>query len=204
MDNMIVNAEKYLGAGLDEKREVIDYYNENCIQLVKPNRRYEMKYSDEWCAAFVSAMAHKAGLWETEFPFEVSVRQMSLLAKSRGRYLKGANDCRQGDLVIFDWLGDGGYDHVGVLVSFTDDTITTIEGNIKDTVNYRTIKRHSRVVKAIIRVGSEDPDTGGYDQIKTLARLVLSGVYGTGEARKKSLGRNYEAVQRMVNSLLAE
>lgn len=204
MLDIIAESEKYLGAGLKEKREVIDYYNAHCIQLVKPARRYEMKYSDEWCAAFASAMASKAGLWESEFPYEVSVRQMCLIAKSRGRYIKGANDLAQGDLVIYDWLGDGGYDHVGILKSFTDTTITTIEGNIKDTVNYRTTKRHSRVVKAVIRVGSHDPAPEQYDQIKTLARLVLSGVYGDGDARRKSLGKNYDAVQRMVNSLLTE
>lgn len=39
--------------------------------------------------------------------------------------------------------------------------------------------------------------------IDKLAQDVIAGKYGTGEARKKALGRNYNAVQKRVNEILA-
>ncbi len=38
--------------------------------------------------------------------------------------------------------------------------------------------------------------------IETLAREVIDGKHGTGEARKKALGSNYQAVQKRVNQIL--
>ena len=40
--------------------------------------------------------------------------------------------------------------------------------------------------------------------IDKLAREVLAGKYGNGDERKKKLGKNYDAVQKRVNELLAE
>ena len=52
----------------------------------------------------------------------------------------------------------------------------------------------------LVRVGgssaSQSPD------IDQMARDVIAGKYGNGDARKKALGSNYDAVQRRVNELL--
>lgn len=50
MNKLIDIAETFLGATPSQKHALIDYYNENCISLVKPARKYKMKYNDEWCA----------------------------------------------------------------------------------------------------------------------------------------------------------
>jgi hypothetical protein len=36
---------------------------------------------------------------------------------------------RPGDLVFFDWTGDGHFDHVGIVVEVGTDSFTSIEGN---------------------------------------------------------------------------
>jgi hypothetical protein len=203
MNKLIEIAETFLGATPSQKHALIDYYNENCISLVKPSRKYKMKYDDEWCAMFTSVVAHMAGDSRHAFPYEVSVYQQCLLAKDRGQYLKGAGEAAIGDLIVYDWLGNGGYDHVGFVANVSPNTIKALEGNKGDTVAYRNVNRHSRVIKAIIRLGNDQATTTD-KRLETLAKRVLKGELGNGDARRVALGDDYMAVQRIVNKLLAE
>jgi signal peptidase I len=219
MNKLIEIGETFLGATPSQKHALIDYYNENCIDLVKPSRKYKMKYDDEWCSMFTSVVAHKAGDSRHAFPYEVSVYQQCLLAKDRGQYLKGAGEAAIGDLIVYDWLGNGGYDHVGFVANVSPDTIKALEGNKGDTVAYRNVNRRSRVIKAIIRLGNDQATSTDNDQatstdndqatstdkrLETLAKRVLKGELGNGDARRVALGDDYMAVQRIVNTLLAE
>jgi hypothetical protein len=156
-------------------------------------------------------VAHKAGYSRHAFPYEVSVEQQCLLAKDRGQYLKGAGEAAIGDLIVYDWLGNGGYDHVGIVADVSPDTIKALEGNKGDTVAYRNVNRHSRVIKAIIRLGDDQATTTDNDQatttderLETLAKRVLKGELGDGDDRRVLLGSDYIEVQRIVNKLLAE
>ena len=45
-----------------------------------------------------------------------------------------ASNAKAGDIVLFDWDGDGVKDHVGIIASNNNGTITTIEGNSSDQV----------------------------------------------------------------------
>lgn len=201
MNELVIIADTLVGADADTKQRILDYYNQHCVQLVKRERRYVMKFTDEWCAAFTSFIAHKTGLTKDQFPYEVSVREQCNLARERGIYSKGAMKCSVGDLAIFDWFGDGGYDHVGIVSKITEDEITTIEGNIKDTVGYRTIKRHSRALKAIITLTPPTVDIER-KRLEWLAWEVMRGDHGTGFDRMESLGKDYGKVQQIVNSML--
>lgn len=203
MNKLIEIAETFLGATPSKKHALIDYYNEHCISLVKPARKYKMKYDDEWCAMFTSVVAYLAGNSRSEFPYEVSVYQQCLIAKERGQYLKGAGEAAIGDLIVYDWLGNGGYDHVGLVANVSPDTIKALEGNKGDTVAYRTVNRHSRVIKAIIRLGNDQTTTTD-TRLESLAKRVLKGELGDGADRRVVLGADYIAVQQIVNRLLSE
>lgn len=51
-----------------------------------------------------------------------------------------AANAQPGDMIIFDWQGDGNPDHVGIVESVNGNSITTIEGNSSDAIrrnNYR-------------------------------------------------------------------
>lgn len=203
MNKLIEIAETFLGANQESKESLFDYYNQHCIKLVKPERRYKMKYTDEWCAMFTSVVAHLAGDSCHHFPYEVSVYQQCIIAKERGQYLKGAGEAAHGDLIVYDWLGNGGYDHIGFVVNATSEHIKAIEGNKGDTVDYRTVNRHSRIIKAIIRLGNDETTTTD-KHIESLAKQVLKGELGNGDDRRVKLGADYMAVQNMVNKLLSE
>jgi N-acetylmuramoyl-L-alanine amidase CwlA len=46
------------------------------------------------------------------------------------------------------------------------------------------------------------PTVSGTTDIDALARKTINGEYGSGDARKKALGKNYDAVQKRVNEIL--
>jgi len=201
MNNMIETGKKYLNAGPELKRQLINYYNENCFQLVKPTRRYKMNFNDEWCAMFLSVIAHKSGMKTGQFPFEVSVFYMCELAKEWGVYSTETGAVSVGDLIIYDWLNDGTYDHVGIVSEVGDTHLTVLEGNYKNTVAYRLVSRSSDSLKGFIALGARVVPSD-LERLNKLTRLVLKGSLGNGPDRQKALGSDFETVQKMVNKIL--
>ena len=192
---MIEIAKYYLGCGGAGKREILDYYNANCYPLVKRERQYKIKFSDEWCAAFVSVIAHKAGI-RTGFPFEVSTIEQVKLCKALGTFHKYPAQVKRGDLIFFDWDSNGESNHVGFVNSLeSGNLITTIEGNYRGTVGYRTLTATSKAILGFASV--QMPKAVG-----VLAQEVIMGLHGHGEDRKRSLGSRYPEVQAEVNRML--
>ena len=130
-------------------RAIIDRYN---AQAVLP-RGYRVKYTDAWCATFVSSVALEAG-FEKIMPTECSCPQMIALYKSIGRWVENdAYTPKPGDIIMYDWqdsgFGDnnGTPDHVGIVVSSSDSGMKIIEGNINNAVGYRYIPVNSRYIR---------------------------------------------------------
>ena len=149
---MINLSKPYLFADKATKLELMKYYNENCFELVKKERRYRIQPNDNWCAMFTSVMAHKAGLGVNAFPYEVSVMEQVKIAKERGIFTTDREEITPNDLIIFDWNRDGWADHVGIVVKIGAGLVTSIEGNINGTVNYRTVSSESKAIYGFIKV----------------------------------------------------
>ncbi len=148
----IVNmAVQHLGrkASDGSHREIIDIYNGQ-----KPlPRGYRVKYTDAWCAAFVSCIAILCGCTDIMFP-ECGCGEMTELYRKAGRWQE--NDAyrpKPGDIVMYDWKDSGkgdctGYPrHVGIIVSVTGNTIKVIEGNKSNAVGYRDIAVDGRYIR---------------------------------------------------------
>ena len=113
---------------------IIDVYNSH-----RPLARgYAVKYSDEWCATFVSAVAVKLGYTDI-IPTECGCEPMIRLFKEMGCWKE--SDSRKpnaGDIIFYDWddsgYGEnkGGSDHVGIVARVEDGRVYTIEGNSSD------------------------------------------------------------------------
>lgn len=186
------------GAGIDE---VLQYYNKHCVHLVKPTRRYYMRHGDDWCMAFLSVVAHKAGLTSDVFPYEVSVYYAVEIAKQNGMYeLQNPDFVKQGDLIVYDWGLGNRHNHIGFIDGIDAGVITTVEGNYSGTVGSRRVRVDNKAVKGYILLG-RDNRVAGVD-LDRIARDVIKGVYGNGEQRIKALGGSYHVVQRRVNQLL--
>lgn len=200
---MINFARQYLNSGADGKRDILDYYNAFCVDLVPRNRRYYIKYSDDWCAAFVSVMAHKAKVGDG-FPYEVSTYyQVAMLKLNNARrFFTDPDEAMEGDLVFFDWNHSGTPNHVGLVVATDGGMLETIEGNKGDKVAFRRVPLDSLSILGYGRVPSGVDVEDGHT-IDYMARSAIRGQYGSGERRREALGRDYEIVQARVNEILA-
>jgi peptidoglycan hydrolase-like protein with peptidoglycan-binding domain len=80
---------------------------------------------ESYCADFVSWVLSHSGEPKNYFNTETMRHEWSAEGKWKGR-----NNPQPGDLVWFDWNGDGVTDHIGFVKSVNaNGTITTIEGN---------------------------------------------------------------------------
>lgn len=141
----------YLGVAeyTDGHKEILAWYNK---QDPLP-RGVKMVGSYDWCAAFDTAMAVKAGLIDI-IPGECSCNRQIALWKAMGRWQE--NDAyipKSGDLIYYDWQDSGKADnvgeadHVGIVVSVSGNTIKVIEGNKGDKVAYRTLSVDGRYIR---------------------------------------------------------
>lgn len=150
--NLVVKtAKKYLGYNEADgsHRSIIDRYNAH-----KPLARgYKVRYTDAWCATFVSAVAIELGLTDI-MPTECGCGQMIQLYYALGRWQE--NDSYRpepADIIMYDWgdnaAGDdtGWPEHVGIVTSVFGNSMTVIEGNYKDSVGYRIIKVNGRYIR---------------------------------------------------------
>lgn len=130
-------------------KQIIDLYNSH-----KPLARgYKVKYTDAWCATFVSAVAIKLG-YTAIIPTECGCdKQISLFKKLGAWQEKDSYKPNPGDIIYYDWQdsgsGDntGGTDHVGIVEKVSGNTITVIEGNKSDAVGRRTLAVNGKFIR---------------------------------------------------------
>lgn len=130
-------------------KEIIDVYN-NHSPLA---RSYKVKYTDSWCATFVSACAIKTGCTDI-IPTECSCNKMIDLFKKMGCWQEDESVTpKSGWIIFYDWqdngVGDnkGSSDHVGIVEKVVDGVITVIEGNKNDAVARRDIKVNGKFIR---------------------------------------------------------
>jgi cell wall-associated NlpC family hydrolase len=87
-----------------------------------------------WCGIFVSWCYDKAG---TPLP-NIGFTKGFAGCQTAVAYFKKnglvTDKPEEGDIVFFDWNGDGRYDHTGIFVQWnTDGTFVTVEGNTDKT-----------------------------------------------------------------------
>lgn len=122
--------------GSPEHQTILDIYNQ-----YKPKPRYyNMKKTDPWCAAFVSAVYIAAGLAD-RIPIECSCFYMKNHAAAKGMFRDPARYVpKPGDLLFYKWDGKTIVTHVGIVRSVKGSALEVIEGNYNDKVGVRNIK----------------------------------------------------------------
>ena len=148
---VIAQAKAWLGCKESDgsHKKIIDTYNAH-----KPLARgYKVKYTDAWCATFVSAVAISCGYTDI-IPTECGCGEMVKLLQKIGAW--DENDARKpnpGEILFFNWeaaaSGDdtGWPDHVGFVEKVEGNTITLIEGNYSNSVKRRTLQVDDRRIR---------------------------------------------------------
>lgn len=130
-------------------KKIIDVYN---AQKPLPVG-YKVKYTDAWCATFVSAVAVKLGYTDI-IPCECSCPRMITLMENKGIWVENENRTpNAGDIIFYDWqdsgIGDnkGSSDHVGIVEKVEGNSIIVIEGNYSNSVKRRTLAVNGRYIR---------------------------------------------------------
>ena len=96
-------------------------------------RWWGLDYRVEWCAIFVSWCADQCGYLGAEvLPKTAGVRPYVDWFIERGQWKDREYEPVPGDIIFFDWEGDGLADHVGIVEKVEDGLVFTIEGNTGD------------------------------------------------------------------------
>ena len=92
----------------------------------------------EWCACFVSWCADQCGYIESGLvPKFAGCVDGANWFKSNGKWQDRTYEPKAGDIIFFDWEGDGTTDHVGIVEKCENGTVYTVEGNSGDACNQR-------------------------------------------------------------------
>ena len=150
-NKVVQTARGYLGSKEADgtNKKIIDGYNAH-----KPLARgYLVKYTDAWCATFVSFIGIVCGLTDI-MPTECGCGAMIDLYKKKGRWQENdAHRPQTADIIMYDWDDNGvgdctGYpEHVGIVKEVNGNTITVIEGNMNDAVGERTLQVNGRFIR---------------------------------------------------------
>ena len=83
----------------------------------------------EWCACFVSWCADQCGYIESGLvPKFAGCVDGANWFKSNGKWQDRTYEPKAGDIIFFDWEGDGTTDHVGIVEKCENGTVYTVEG----------------------------------------------------------------------------
>ena len=161
-DNIVNLAKSWLGKNEADGsfKTIIDIYN--CHKPLP--RSYKVKYSDEWCATTISALAIQLKYTDI-IPIECSCGKMIEKAQSMGVWQEKDNYIPSpGDIILYDWndsgKGDciGWADHVGIVEKVSENTLFIIEGNYNKAVKRRLIRANAKFIRGYI--------TPKYDKIE--------------------------------------
>ena len=87
----------------------------------------------EWCACFVSWCADKCGYIESGIiPKFAGCVDGANWFKGNGQWKDRSYEPSTGDIIFFDWEGDGETDHVGIVEKCENGVVYTVEGNSGD------------------------------------------------------------------------
>lgn len=143
---------KSVREGSFKHKEIVKTYN--CIKPLPQG--YKLKYTDSWCAGFVSAVAYKCGF--KDFPFECSVARMVEKAKKQKLWIEDESITpNEGWLAVYAWKDTNPKsdnrntpNHVGVITKVTPKYITVLEGNYNDVVAERKIEINGKFLRGFV------------------------------------------------------
>lgn len=202
-------------------KEIIDIYNSYGGTFP---RGVKMQYDWAWCAATWSALAIMLG-YTNIMPIEISCYYIIEEAKKLGCWVEDDGYVpNPGDGILYDWddngIGDnqGVPDHIGVVVQVNEKAgqMTVVEGNYSEAVGRRVLDINGRYIRGFITPKYDDntvvvetiaskPSMDAKKSLDVLAKEVIAGMWGNGQARKEALtasGYNWAKVQAKVNDLL--
>lgn len=194
---------KYIGVkeGSSKHKYIVDTYNK--ISPLPVN--YKVKYTDAWCATFVSFVGKQCGLLDI-IPAECGCERQIELWKKLGRWKESDSyKPNVGTIVYYDWQDDGvgdnkGHsDHVGIVVSVSNNMIKVIEGNMDDKVGYRNIAVNGKSIRGFgePNFASKATKTSSTNKVSTSNKKSVCSIE-LEILKKGSKGQSVKALQSIL------
>lgn len=121
---------------------------------------------EPWCADFVCQCAKDVGILNKVIEKNPSAQYcLSSVTKYGGKiHKKGSYVPQRGDLVNFNWHGGTFAEHIGIVVSYKNGTLRTVEGNTSGVKGQQDrVKVQNREMKCVTRFGTPNwSKVGGF------------------------------------------
>ncbi|NKY30432.1 CHAP domain-containing protein [Nocardia gamkensis] len=152
-DDIVAKAREQLALGVSESG------GNNVPMFRGPDGKlYKAPYNinDAWCAAFSTWTWDQAG-YNVDWTNKNYVPSIWNDAKHMG-LASNISNAQKGDMIIFDWEGDGTPDHVGIVESVDPRTgrITTIEGNSSDQLKSNSYSMNAGSLVGVVKPPSNN------------------------------------------------
>lgn len=205
IQSLLDKAKSYLGTTQGDRnhKELIDKYNMKTPLPVG----YKMKYTDDWCAAFVTVIGDLTNA-SNYIGRECGVQRFIQIFK-RNKVWQGLAKPKPGDLVVFDWRKDGWADHIGIVEKFDGTIVTVIEGNTSRIVARRTYKYNDWRISGYARPNYPSSVSNPKSEVTAsthdIASEVILGKWNNGDTRARLLkeaGHDPKKIQVEVNKIL--
>lgn len=121
---------------------------------------YGFSKREEWCACFVSWCADQCGYIEGGFiPKFAKCTEGEKWFRQKGQWQDRSYEPSAGDLIFYDWGGDGITDHVGIVERVENGIVYTVEGNTSDEAhrNGDVVAQHSYPIGSSFIYGYATP-----------------------------------------------
>ena len=156
-----------------------------------------------WCCAFIWDGFRQCGLSSLFCDGDKTAYcpYVYNYARVHGQLVTGGY--KAGDLLLYDWDGDGTADHIGFCTGASGGMVTVIEGNVGDRVMRLT--RASSSVKAAFRTryGGKDPSAAPQDDKGGAGRTSLTYTVKAGDSlwaiaeRELGDGTMWDEIQKL-------
>lgn len=142
--------------------------------IVKYNTDYYgFEYGAAWCVVFVWWVFRKANAYNLIYNHKTA-SCANLIAKFKEKGALVTKDYKPGDIVFYDWDGDGTAEHTGIVESVNEDEreLVAIEGNtaIGNDSNGGEVMRRTRSMKYILCAGRPAYDEEEKDEPSAWAK----------------------------------
>ena len=202
-ESIVKKAQEWVGRNEADgtHKYIIDVYNGHTPLA----RGYKVKYTDAWCATFVSAVSIACGATGI-MPTECGCPKMIELYKKLGTWIERDDYVPSpGDVIFYDWddkgkgENTGEPEHVGIVEKVNGSLITIIEGNYKNAVGRRVLAVNGRYIR-----GFGVPKFGAQaaNKIETTTTVKESKVMiELSVLRKGTVSNEVKTLQRLLTSL---
>lgn len=138
---------------------VLRYYhfgNSNIIEIARKEignkggekywRWYGFNQRENWCAVFVSWCANESGIINNTIPKFSLCTDGVKWYKDHNKWENKSYIPQTGDIIFFDWNGDGHVQHVGIVEKEENGKVYTIEGNSNDEVRNKSYSLNNKSI----------------------------------------------------------